>query len=205
MFTFLRMKNQPQCAFFRLPFSGAMIFKYLSSVPVYDLKSLILRLLILKYIIKFYYLITRGFSLLLKLLNQAQISIIMAQFDMEYSKVKFEGRDGFSVVVLGAFSCAHPLHKITRMKCMYGNKQGAIWDAGKGVEVSAQDGTLRRGSWYMQPFVYLLLVYVAFRPAPETITPTGSAAGQKQSKKRFCVQMRSHNFCTAGTCYWCTA
>lgn len=94
--------------FFKFPFSGAMIFKYLSSVPVYDLKSLILRLLILKYIIKFYYLITRGFSLLLKLLNQAQISIIITQFDMEYSKVKFEGRDGFFVVVvLGGF-LLHP-------------------------------------------------------------------------------------------------
>lgn len=75
--------------FFRFPFSEAMICKHLSFVPVYDLKSLILRLLILKYIIKFYYLITRRFSLLLKLLNQAWISIIMAQFDMEYSKVKF--------------------------------------------------------------------------------------------------------------------
>lgn len=74
-------------------FSEEIIFKCLSFVPVYDLKSLILRLLILKYIIKFYYLITRGFSLLLKLLNQAYISIIMAQFDMEYSKVKFK-REG---------------------------------------------------------------------------------------------------------------
>lgn len=135
--------------FFKLPFSGAVIFKYLSSVPVYDLKSLILRLLILKYIIKFYYLITRGFSLLLKLLNQAWISIIMAQFDMEYSKVKFEGRDGvfLSSLFWGVFSYACLLHKITRVKCMYGNKQGAIWYAGEGVEVSAQDGTLRRGSW----------------------------------------------------------
>lgn len=97
--------------FLKLPFSGAVIFKYLSSVPVYDLKSLILRLLILKYIIKFYYLITRGFSLLLKLLNQAWISIIMAQFDMEYSKVKFEGRDGvfFVIVVLGGFPLCLPL------------------------------------------------------------------------------------------------
>lgn len=86
--------------FFRFPFSEAMICKHLSFVPVYDLKSLILRLLILKYIIKFYYLITRGFSLLLKLLNQAWISIIMAQFDMEYSKVKFGGAEGFFVVVL---------------------------------------------------------------------------------------------------------
>lgn len=191
--------------FFRFPFSGAMIFKYLSSVPVCDLKSLILRLLILRYIIKFYYLITRGFSLLLKLLNQTQISIIMAQFDIEYSKVKFEGRDGLFCCFGGFCPHTHPSHKITRIKCMYGNKQGAIWNAGEGVEVSAQDGTLRQGSWYLQPFVYLLLVYVAFRPAPETITPTGSAAGQKQSKKRFCLQMRSHNFCTAGTCYWCTA
>ena len=107
--------------FFKLPFSGAVVFKYLSSVPVYDLKSLILRLLILKYIIKFYYLITRGFSLLLKLLNQAWISIIMAQFDMEYSKVKFEGRDGvfLSLLFWGVFSYACLLQKITRVKCMY--------------------------------------------------------------------------------------
>lgn len=93
VFTFQRMKNKPQCVC-RFLFSEAMIFKCLSFVPVYDLKSLILRLLILKYIIKFYYLITRGFSLLLKLLNQAYISIIMAQFDMEYSKVKFKRRVG---------------------------------------------------------------------------------------------------------------
>lgn len=32
---------------------------------------------------------------------------------------------------------------------MCGSKQGTIWDAGEGVEVSAQDGTLRQGSWYM--------------------------------------------------------
>lgn len=190
--------------FFKFPFSRAMIFKYLSSVAVYDLKSLILRLLILKYIIKFYYLITRGFSLLLKLLNQAQISIIITQFDMEYSKSQVR-RKGQGFLLFQGFSSAHPLHSVTRMKCMYENKRGAIWDAGEGVEVSASDGTLRQGSWYMQPFVYLLLVYVAFRPAPETISPTGSAAGQKQSKKRFCVQTHSHNFCTAGTCYWCTA
>jgi len=38
----------------------------------------------------------------------------------------------------------------------------------------------------MSAFVYQLLVYVAFRPAHETIVPTGSAAGQKQSKKRLC-------------------
>jgi hypothetical protein len=92
VFTFQRMKNKPWW-FCRFLFSEEIIFKCLSFVPVYDLKSLILRLLILKYIIKFYYLITRGFSLLLKLLNQAYISIIMAQFDMEYSKVKFK-REG---------------------------------------------------------------------------------------------------------------
>lgn len=47
---------------------------------------------------------------------------------------------------------------------------------------------LGKAAGICKPFVYLLLVYVAFRPAPETITPTGSAAGQKLSKKRCCVQ-----------------
>lgn len=59
---------------------------------------------------------------------------------MEYSEVKFEGRDGFLLLFRGFSPMptpAHPLHKITRMKCMYGNKQGAIWNAGEGVEVSA--------------------------------------------------------------------
>lgn len=46
----------------------------------------------------------------------------------------------------------------------------------------------------MYAFVYQLLVYVAFRPAHETIVPTGSAAGQKQSKKRPCVKMRQPSF-----------
>lgn len=41
------------------------------------------------------------------------------------------------VVVLGVFSYTHPSHKITGTKRMYGNRQGAIWDAGEGVEVSA--------------------------------------------------------------------
>ena len=108
----------------------------------------------------------------------------------------FQGPEGrgngvfLSSLFWGVFSYACLLHKITRVKCMYGNKQGAIWYAGEGVEVSAQDGTLRRGSWCVQSFVYLLLVCVAFRPAPETITPAGSAAGQKQSKGRLCARCR---------------
>lgn len=105
---------------------------------MYDLKSLILRLLILKCIIKFYYLITGGFSLLLKLLNQAWISIIKAQFDTEYSKVKLEGREGFLLFwVFFFFPCyPGPSHNITRMKCMYGNKE--------------QFGTLEK-EWRCQP------------------------------------------------------
>lgn len=50
----------------------------------------------------------------------------------------------------------------------------------------------------MYAFVYQLLVYVAFRPAHETIVPTGSAAGQKQSKKRLCAAARQPSF----QCSW---
>lgn len=42
----------------------------------------------------------------------------------------------------------------------------------------------------MSAFVPPWLVYVAFRPAHGTIVPTGSAAGQKRSKKRLCLATR---------------
>jgi len=65
--------------------------------------------------------------------------------------------------------------------------------------------TLGLGSWCMYAFVHPLLVYVAFRPAHETIVLQGQLLVRSKVRKDFALKRVSHRFSAAGTCYWCAA
>lgn len=81
---------------------------------------------------------------------------------------------------------------------MDGDKKAVIWLSGKKLlEVSMGEVYPKARQLVCvrlnicvcaRAFVYRFLVYVPFRATDETIAPTGSAAGQKQSKKRVCVE-----------------
>lgn len=135
-----------------------------------ELSNLILRLLMLKYIIISD--LSEDFTVLIMALNQIGNPLLIIQAVLQLAAAVL----GWGEVPSALCTSAGSSTKLRRPR-----------------EVSAPQGP-GRGSCSVSAFVYPLLVCVAFRPAHETIASTGSAAGQKQSKKRLCLKTPQPSF-----------
>lgn len=140
--------------------------------------NLILRLLMLKYIIISD--VSEDFTVLIMALNQIGSPLLITQAVLQFAAAVLGlARSPVRRRAEAAPRPAAQRLRSPRARCRRCRRPG-------------------RGSCSVYAFVYPSLLYVAFRPAHETIASTGSAAGQKQSKKRLCLKTPQPSF----RCSW---